>query len=130
MPTEVKMQKIAICILADPKSSDSEEALGRVFNAFILANDLKKNSIPCKIFFQGTGTRWIELLEKDDHPAHGLYASAKDLIEGASMTCATAFKANIEGFGVPGVCNFAVPNTKGAIGLAKYVQEDYTLVNF
>jgi len=123
------MQKIAICILADP-STGSEEALGRVFNAFILANDLKDKGVPCRIFFQGTGTRWIELLEKEGHPAHSLYVKAKDLIEGASMTCATAFKANIEGFGVPGVCDFAVPNTKGAIGLAKHVQEGYAIVTF
>lgn len=77
------MQKVAIAILSDPNNPSSEEALGRVFNALILANDLKDKQVPFKIFFQGTGTRWIEQLEKNEHPAHKLYSHVKESIEGA-----------------------------------------------
>ena len=64
--------KAAIIILSDPKSG-SEEALGRVFNALASAYDFKQQGDEVTVLFQGTGTRWIGVIDKSDHPAHDLF---------------------------------------------------------
>lgn len=122
------MDKLAIIILSDPKNSTPEEALGRMFNALVLGNDLKKKGSDFKIFFQGTGTRWVELLEEKDHVGHALYQAVKDNIAGASMGCATVFKANVTS--IPLLSECEIPGVGGVTSIAKYVEQGYTPVTF
>ncbi|WP_300063140.1 hypothetical protein [uncultured Roseobacter sp.] len=62
------MSKTAIVIYSDPKTN-SEEALGRVFNAMFLAYELKEKKQDVALIFQGTGVRWVSELITPDH--HG-----------------------------------------------------------
>ena len=73
------MKKYAVVILADA-TTGSEEALGRILNALVLANDLVARGDDVKIFFQGAGTRSINVLEDSSHLGHGLYQNVKDKI--------------------------------------------------
>lgn len=123
------MKKTAIVILSDPRNN-AEDALGRVFNALVLANDLKNREKDFKIFFQGVGTRWVEELEMSSHPAHALYTGVKSSIAGVSAACATVFKANAQNCGVPILSEFDIPGIGGATSLAKYLLEGYNIVTF
>jgi hypothetical protein len=80
--------KIAIIVLAD---SNTDEGLGRIVNALAAAGEYNKAGDEVRIVFTGTGTKWPASLEKPDHPAHGLYEAAKDLVDGACGFCANAF---------------------------------------
>ena len=82
------MTKIAIIILSD---TDSMEALGKVSNAFILANEAIENSDELRIIFEGTGSKWIGELEKEDHKLHGLYKGVKNHITGVCLHCSKVF---------------------------------------
>jgi len=50
--------KADVLILSDPKFGPAE-ATGRVFNALAVDYDFKQKGGEARIFFQGTGTRWI-----------------------------------------------------------------------
>ena len=63
--------KAAIVVLSDPKSN-TEESLGRVFNALASAYDFQQDGQEVTVLFSGAGTRWIAELTKIDHPAHDL----------------------------------------------------------
>jgi hypothetical protein len=80
--------KIAIIVIAD---TNTDEGLGREVNALAAAGEYNKAGDQVRIVFTGTGTKWSTSLEKADHPAHGLYEAAKDLVEGACGFCANAF---------------------------------------
>ena len=84
--------KAAIVILSDPKSG-SEESLGRVFNALASAYDCKQKGEEVSILFQGAGTGWPAVLEKPDHPVHGLFEEIKDRVAGVSCGCSDVFGA-------------------------------------
>src|SRR5215207_3297621 len=85
------MSTTTIIVLSDPSGGD--EALGRVFNALAAAYDFKSQRRPVRLVFQGTGTRWANLLAQVDHPAHTLYKAVEDTVDGASAGCATLFGA-------------------------------------
>lgn len=121
------MNKIAIVILSDAKGP-SEEALGRVLNALILANELQNKEIPFHIIFQGTGTRWVNVLEDQTHLGHTLYQAVKPYVKGASMTCAAVFGANITT--LPLLCELDVPGLGQVSNLAQYIADGYTLITF
>ena len=122
------MNKLVIVILSDPKNSTPEEALGRMFNALVLANDLKNRGCEFQVLFQGTGTRWVELLEDKDHVGHGLYVAVKEHIAGASMACSTVFKANVTS--LPLLSEFEIPGMGGVTSIAKYVEQGFIPVTF
>ncbi|MGC8803986.1 MAG: hypothetical protein ACP5PS_09510 [Bacteroidales bacterium] len=82
------MAKIAIVIFSD---TNTVEALGKVSNAFILANEAIEARDELKIIFEGAGTKWVGELEKDDHKLHGLYKRIKLNITGACKFCAQVF---------------------------------------
>jgi len=92
----IKMSKTAIIILSDPKAG-AEESLGRLFNALGTAWEYKEGGEEVKIIFQGTGTRWPEILANEKHPAHKIYNEVQDVIEGASALCANVWGANPKG---------------------------------
>jgi hypothetical protein len=117
-----KEMKAAIVILSDPKTN-SEEALGRVFNGLSTAYELKQNGDDVSILFQGAGTRWPKLLSSSEHPAHRLYELVKDRVAGASSGCAIAFGAteDVSDSGLSLVSENPVPGTSGLPSLRKWL---------
>jgi hypothetical protein len=123
--------KIAIVIMSDPKSG-SEEALGRVFNALALASECKQKGDEVAVVFNGAGTRWLAELTKLSHPAHALYQSVRDVVQGASCGCAKVFGAEegVQACGVPMVKDLTLAGTSGLLSLRRYVAEGWNTVVF
>lgn len=123
--------KTAIVIMSDPKNG-SEEALGRVFNALALASECKQKGDDVAVVFNGTGTRWPAELSKLSHPAHGLYNSVRDVVQGASCGCADVFaaKEGVESCGVPLKKDHALVGTSGLLSLRQYVNDGWNTVVF
>lgn len=123
--------KIAVVVLSDPNSG-SEEALGRVFNALVMAFDAKQRGDDVSVLFMGAGTRWSGLITAPDHPVYGLYEAVKDKIVGVSCGCADVFgarqTAESQGFALVSEC--AVPGTSGLPSLASRMAAGYQLVTF
>lgn len=119
--------KTAIIILSDPKT-ESEEALGRVFNALAAAYDYKNAGKEVAIIFQGTGTRWPEVLQKEDHPAHELFEAVADKIQGVSCACADVFGADTSGYDL--IKDNAVPKTTGLPSFSRLQEEGYNILTF
>ena len=123
--------KAAIIILSDPKSG-SEESLGRVFNGLATAYDFKQQGDEVSVRFQGTATRWIGELSKEDHPAHALFEAVKDKVAGVSCGCADVFgggeEAEKSGFDL--IKDNPVPGTSGLASLRKLTADGYTVLTF
>jgi len=119
--------KTAIIILSDPKNG-SEESLGRVFNALATAYDYKNAKKEVSIVFQGTGTRWPEVLQEDDHPAHELFEAVADKIQGISCACADVFGADTTGYDL--IKDNSVPKTTGVASLLNLQNEGYNVLTF
>ncbi len=119
--------KNAIVVLSDPKN-ESEESLGRVFNALATAYDFKNAGKEVSIYFQGTGTRWPEVLQNEDHPAHDLFEAVADKIEGISCACADVFGADTSGYDL--IKDNAVPNTTGLPSLSKLQDQGVHVYTF
>jgi DsrE/DsrF-like family len=123
--------KAAIVVLSDPKGG-TEEAFGRVFNALAAAYDFKKRGTPVRVLFQGAGTRWVGELTKSDHPVHALFEEVRDVVEGVSSACATAFgateSATTHGFEL--LKGNDVPGTSGLPSLAGLAADGYTVLPF
>jgi len=124
------MNKTTIVILSDPESG--EEALGRVFNGFAAAYDIKESGEEVSILFQGTGTRWISHLVKEDHPLNGLYNLIKDKIEGVSSGCADFFgvaeEATSNGYKL--LTENLIPATSGLPSIGKLINSNTTILTF
>ena len=121
------MNKTAIVVLSDPKMG-TDEALGRIFNALGAAYDFKEANEEVKIIFQGAGTRWPEELLKENHPAHALYKTLEDNVEGISCGCADVFGANASGLDL--ITNNPLPGTTGVSSYHKLRAEGYEVINF
>lgn len=123
--------KAAIVVLSDPKSN-TEEALGRVFNALASAYDFKHNGDEVTVLFQGAGTRWIGELTKIDHPAHDLFEAIKDTVAGVSCGCADVFGAREEAVksGFELIKDNAVPGTTGLPSFRELTGDGYTVLTF
>ena len=121
------MNQYAIIICADA-SNGSDESLGRVLNALVVANDLQERGDKVGIFFQGAGTRSINILENPEHPGHGLYKNVKGCIKGASKACAAVFQADVKTVHL--LDEFQIPGIGGATSLAKYIKEGYHPLTF
>jgi len=119
--------KTAIVVLSDPKN-ESEESLGRVFNALATAYDYKNAGKEVSILFQGTGTRWPEVLEKEDHPAHELFEAVADRVTGVSCACADVFGANTNGYDL--IKDNSVPKTTGLPSLSKLQEQGFNVLTF
>ncbi len=125
------MSQYSIVIFNDPKSP-GDESLGRIFNALVLAADLKAQNQNFAIYFQGAGTRWIAVLEDTTHPANGLYNLVKSNIAGASKACATVFNAkeDVEKFGINLIDQFQIPGLGGATSIANLLIKGNTVITF
>ncbi len=123
--------KAAIIILSDPKSG-SEEALGRVFNGLAVAYDYKNGGNEVRLLFQGTGTRWIGELVKEEHPAHALFEAVKENVAGVSSACSDVFgaKDEVEKSGFDLIKGNEVPGTSGLPSLKKLHAEGYNILIF
>ena len=119
--------KTAIVIVSDPKSG-SDESFGRAFNALAAAYDIKNAGEEVSILFSGTGTRWPEELQKEDHPAHELFKAVEDKIQGVSCACADGFGANPSGFDL--IKDNKVPNTGGLPSFNNLQSEGYNVIVF
>ena len=125
------MHKTAIAVFSDPKSG-SDEALGRLFNAMLVAYELKEKNQDVALIFQGAGTRWASELVKPDHPAHVLYQAIADKVVGVCGGCADVFGAadGTQASGVPVLREKAIPGTSGVIDLSKYIDDGHRLLTF
>jgi len=93
------MTKIAIVIFSD---TEGMEALGKVSNAFVLANEAIEHGDDLKIIFEGAGSKWVGVLEDERHKMHGMYKALKGKITGVCKFCAQSFgvKSQVEKAGV------------------------------
>jgi len=123
-------KRTAIIVLSDPQGG--EEALGRLFNALAATYDFKQKEHDVQLVFQGTGTRWMALLNQADHPAHALYKAIEDRVAGMSSACSDFFGARSEaeanGFSL--IAGNPVPGTSGLPSLATYAEDGYTVLTF
>ncbi len=119
--------KTAIIVLSDPKGG-SEESLGRVYNALATAYDFKSAGKEVSIIFQGAGSRWPEVLQAEDHPAHELFEAVTDKIQGISCACADVFGADTSGYDL--VKDNAVPKTTGLASLSKLQDQGFNVLTF
>jgi hypothetical protein len=118
------MTKIAIVVFSD---TNTVEALGKVSNAFVLANEALEAGDQFKIIFEGAGTKWISELENEEHKLHALYKGLKGSITGACSFCAQAFgvKGQVEKAGIPLLSEY---NDHPSI--RNLVAEGYTVISF
>lgn len=121
------MNKTAIIILSDPKGG-AEESIGRLLNGLAAAYDYKEAGSEVKIIFQGTGTRWPELLQKEDHMANKLYKILEENIEGVSSACAKVWGANPSGLDL--IANNPLPNTPGLSSFVELQKDGYNVLTF
>jgi hypothetical protein len=119
--------KTAVLVFSDP-ATGSEESLGRVFNALATAHEYKTAGEDVSVYFQGTGTRWPEQLQKVDHPAHELFKAIEDKVVGVSSGCADVFGANVSGLDL--IKNNQVPGTSGLPSLLQMQKEGYNILTF
>ncbi|GJL77461.1 MAG: hypothetical protein NPINA01_04500 [Nitrospinaceae bacterium] len=119
--------KTAITIFSDPKNG-SEESLGRVFNALAAAYDYKQAGEEVSILFQGAGTRWPEVLQAEDHPAHELFKAVEDKIQGISCGCADVFGGDTSGYDL--IRDNPVPNTNGLTSFRNLQEQGFNVLTF
>jgi hypothetical protein len=119
--------KTAVLVFSDPKSG-SEESLGRVFNALATVYEYKTAGEEVSMYFQGTGTRWPEQLQKTDHPAYALFKAIEDKIVGVSSGCADVFGAHASGFDL--ITDNQVPGTTGLPSLVQMQKDGYNILTF
>jgi hypothetical protein len=93
------MTKIAIIVFSD---TGTAEAMGKMANAFTLANESLEHGDELKFIFEGAGTKWIGELEDENHKLHGVYKGLKEYFTGACAFCAQAYgvKNQVEKAGI------------------------------
>lgn len=121
--------KTAVIVLSDPNSG-SEESLGRVFNALATAHEARAAGDEAAIVFAGAGTRWPAELGKLGHPARELYDSVRDLVQGSSCGCATAFGVEEADAGAPLLRDYALPGTDGIASVRRFAADGWTTLTF
>jgi hypothetical protein len=67
-------------------------------------------------------------LSKADHPAHQLFKTIEDKVQGISCGCADVFGANASGFDL--IRDNMVPGTSGLPSLVKMQKEGYNILTF
>ncbi len=106
---------------------ESMEAMGKVSNAFMLAQEAIEKGDDLKIIFEGAGARWIGALEEPDHKLHELYLSVKNKITGVCFYCATVFgvKAKILEANIPLISEY-----KEHPSLRQLFVDEYHVITF
>lgn len=118
------MAKVAIVVFSD---IENPEALGKLLNAFLLADESVENGDDLKIIFDGAGSKWIGDLEKKDHKLNSLYLDLKDEITGVCKFCSEAFgvKSQVEKAGVKFIDEY-----KSHPSLRNLITEGYSVLIF
>ena len=118
------MAKVAIIVFSD---IETPEALGKLLNAFLLADESVENGDDLKIIFDGAGSKWIGELENKDHKLHPLYLGMKDRITGVCKYCAAAFgvKSQVEKAGLKFIDEY-----KSHPSLRNLITEGYSVLIF
>lgn len=119
--------KIALFVLSDPHAN-TEEALGRVFNALAVAHEYNAAGETVQLLFAGAGTRWPAVLNKPGHPAHALYKQVLDIVVGVSCGCADVFGADDQG--LARITTNAVPGTTGLPSVLALQRDGYQVLTF
>lgn len=125
------MTKTAIVVFSDP-AAGSEEALGRLFNAFFLTLELKEKGREVALIFQGAGARWPAEVAQPAHPAHALFQAVIDKVAGICGGCADVFGAaeSASSTGITLVRERDIPGTTGILDLSRYLDQGFALVTF
>ena len=119
--------KTALFVLSDP-TSNTDEALGRVFNALAVSLEFKQAGETVQLIFAGAGTRWPAVLNKAGHPAHALYKQVLDTVVGVSCGCADVFGADDQG--LARITTHAVPGTTGLPSVLALRREGFHVLTF
>lgn len=99
--------------------------------AHVLLNALDMNSrgFDVKIVVEGTATKLVPELEKDENPFKGLYRQAKELnlFDGVCKACSSQMKVleQIEKAGLN-----LLGDMKGHPSMGRYMLEGYTVITF
>jgi hypothetical protein len=117
-------RKTAVFVFSD---THTEEDLGRVVNAMITVKELKQAGDDVRLYFDGTGTRWLQELSRQDHKAHSLYESVKDKIYGACLFCASVFDAKDSVYECQGAL---VDEFEQHISTRKLLSDGYSILNY
>jgi len=68
------MARGCVALLAD---TDTHEALGRMANALTTAKAFADAGDDAFLIFDGAGTRWVPVLESDQHRCHEIYDAGR-----------------------------------------------------
>jgi hypothetical protein len=131
MERGLEMSKTAVVVFSDPKP-DSEEALGRLFNAMFLTLELKEKGKDVALIFQGTGARWPAEITKPAHPANALYHAVADKVAGVCGGCADVFGAteSVKATGMKLVREKEIAGLGSILDLSRYLDQGYRLIVF
>lgn len=123
--------KTAVIILTDPKAG-TDESVARLLNALALADEARRSGDTVEIAFAGSGTRWPAELTKPTHPAHARYQALRELVRGASRSCAARHETTceLETAGIALVGDNAVAGTPGVLSLRRYYAEGWNVALF
>lgn len=114
------MSKFAVVVLAD---TASEEGFGRVYNAMTAVKQLNEAGHEAGLYFDGTGTRWIDVLSNPQHPVNGLYVSVRDHVVAVCGACADFFgeREKVAPLGA---------KAKNEVDYADILKEGYQVITF
>ena len=123
--------KTAVIIISDP-STGSDEALGRFRNGLVLARDSRDAGDTVELSFIGAGTRWPAVARELGHPAQAQYDGVRDLVRGASRSCAIVNGADqsAPAAGVALISENGQGERPGGISLRRYLAEGWNVVLF
>lgn len=115
------MNKLAIVVYTDV---DGPESMGRVMNALETAKEYKENGDPVTLIFDGTGTKWIPVLEDESHNLHSLYRTVKTDTRVCDY-CAETFEVHdqVTSYGVDIIAEY-----DGHVSLRSRFEEGYNVV--
>jgi hypothetical protein len=123
--------KTAVIVISDPKPG-TEEALARFRNALALARDSRAAGDTVEISFAGTGTRWPAVASQLGHPANAQFNDVRDLVHGASRSCAMLYGADksASGVGVELVSENSRGDNRGGLSIRRYLADGWNVVVF
>src|SRR5918995_156115 len=118
------MAKGAVVVLA---GIEGREAIGRVANALVTAQEFKESGDEIVLVFDGAGTQWIRELADPEHKYHSAFERVRDVVSGACSYCASAYGVveDVERAGIPLLDEYEQhPSIRRLIG------EGYSVVTF
>lgn len=117
----------AVLIASDPNAG-SDESLGRLRNALSLANESRLAGDTVEIGFIGAGTRWPAVASQLGHPANEAYNRVRDLVRGASRSCAraNAAESSVEASGTA----FVTDSATGGLSVRAYFAKGWNVAVF